>query len=118
LELKDFRGTDLTILIPNEDGFGLACITAKEDELFSVDMYQNRIKLDAKTDDEIYEDLENSKSYYKTCPTIIECLNGILDFWFIDPVTEKQEVKTYESIIEAIKFNKDTKEIIVFEEVI
>jgi len=40
---------------------------------------------------------------------LLKCINAVLDFWFIPSMEVMPDINSYDSIIDAIKCNPDTK---------
>jgi len=61
------------------------------------------------------DELVDGKAYYHDAITMLECINAVLNFWFIDPLKELPDIKTYSNIRDAIKRNPD-ENIIIYKE--
>lgn len=113
----NIESLDLEILIRDGETFGLGSTTFSENEGYNylTDMYQDRINLEAKDDNEIRRCLEESKNYNSECSTQLEAVNSILDFWCMEPLKEIDAVLVFSSLVDALNhFKNIDDEFIVF----
>ena len=100
---------ELDILIVDGNGeYGLGSVRWNDNfpgdfpvECFA-EMYLNRINKDYLEDAEkLIEELAEGKSYWNNCKSMLDAVNAILDFWFIEPIEEIGDFQTYTSYKDA-----------------
>lgn len=90
----------------NEYGYGFIYYNG---EKFLAEQYQDRIDITEDVDLEktMQELLENSKLYIADCFNLTDAVNVVLDFWFIKPINDEENVFIINDFSEIPKLMKD-----------
>ena len=95
---------DIDVLIKDTMGIGFGYVYESADfDGYTAIMYQNRINENLNNEEEIIGELSNGKAYCYDGASILECINAILDFWFIKPLSNAEIQSINEIISDKIK---------------
>lgn len=103
--------SDIEILMKDNSGIGYGYIFEIQKDIYSGEVYQNRLseKLLKRNSSysKLVEDIGYGKSYSVGEKSKLDTINEILDFYFIPCIKELPEIKIEKNMKEAIKYLND-----------